>query len=608
IELLLNKPIVALEILADMPQLSEDALPVCERALKNCLILGTIQSGLEIISSNIVEMAKRGLGDFAKQALYNALGIQPIPEYWLVLAEIAHQNGARDERIESLKYVLSLLAPDDPRYDSVRKMLLSLGVSPEALNIKGPPDVMGQGDNQEQGPKAAGLDPRRLTQARHLLKEAKQLEDSAKHDKALETYLQILEIDPANLDVIKRVAEIYKSTGMLTKAQAHLIKAAEVLAALGKSELALKCLDKAEELIPGSTRVARLMLESALAAPPAPAGDALIQLDISLPPLDGVETVKLPPLALDAASQASNAIPPLDFEAVQALPVIEMDEPEQFPAAITPVSVPETPGSAWQTVPLNDFALPPSNITLPDFNEPAPTQDAIGDALRDALVSIDFQLDYASPADAKIEIEKALTIYHDHPELLKRLERVKEKLSQPGAVKEPQSLTKEHAFLDISDLLDLSFDSPQGSVETSDDTQAVQQIQSAEEIYNAFRDEVAQQVGGDDYDTHYNLGIGYKEMLLFEPAVEAFKKAMRDPERTLECCSMLALCEANRGNVDAAIEWLRKGIDDPGFPPADSVGLRQDLVVLLQRAGRHQEAQAQLQEVQRLSGAGQFNQ
>jgi tetratricopeptide (TPR) repeat protein len=118
----------------------------------------------------------------------------------------------------------------------------------------------------------------------------------------------------------------------------------------------------------------------------------------------------------------------------------------------------------------------------------------------------------------------------------------------------------------------------------------VEKIQSVDELFNAFREGVEQQVKGDDYDTHYNLGIAYKEMMLLEPAIEEFKKAMRDPERTLECCSMLAICEHAQNNVAAAADWLRQGIDAPGFPPEDALGLHYDLGVLLLEQGRNGEA------------------
>jgi len=130
-----------------------------------------------------------------------------------------------------------------------------------------------------------------------------------------------------------------------------------------------------------------------------------------------------------------------------------------------------------------------------------------------------------------------------------------------------------------------------------DATNVVEKIQSIDELFNAFREGVEQQVKGDDYDTHYNLGIAYKEMMLLEPAIEEFKSAMRDPERTLECCSMLAICEQAQGNLEAACQWLRQGIEAPGFPPEDAIGLRYDLGALLQDMDRPEEAREQFQRV-----------
>jgi hypothetical protein len=75
--------------------------------------------------------------------------------------------------------------------------------------------------------------------------------------------------------------------------------------------------------------------------------------------------------------------------------------------------------------------------------------------------------------------------------------------------------------------------------------------------------------------------------------MEEFKKAMRDPERTLECCSMLSICEMALNNPDSAMDWLRQGIQAPGFPPEDAMGLHYDLGVILYDLGRKEEAMEQ---------------
>ena len=56
---------------------------------------------------------------------------------------------------------------------------------------------------------------------------------------------------------------------------------------------------------------------------------------------------------------------------------------------------------------------------------------------------------------------------------------------------------------------------------------------------------------------------------------------------------MLSICEQTQGHVDAAIQWLRKGIEAPGFPPEDAIGLRYDLGQLLLAEGQLEEARDQ---------------
>ena len=241
--------------------------------------------------------------------------------------------------------------------------------------------------------------------------------------------------------------------------------------------------------------------------------------------------------------------------------------------------------------------LPEEPASAPFAELPVPE---VGDDLAAILSDIDFQLDYGSPEEALIEIENAFGTYSGHPELLSRKAQAEESLRRMGREVRVESLQMADAaptFFDLTDVLGDALLQPAEGEEMHDATHLVEKIQSVDELFNAFRAGVEQQVKGDDYDTHYNLGIAYKEMLLLDPAIEEFKTAMLDPERTLECCSMLAICEQSRGNLQAAVEWLRKGIEAPGFPPEDAIGLRYDLGILLRAQNRHEEAQEEFRQV-----------
>ena len=279
------------------------------------------------------------------------------------------------------------------------------------------------------------------------------------------------------------------------------------------------------------------------------------------------------------------AFPDMPPETTASFPAVEPLELEPLPFATTaPIAPPGMP-----------FPV-----------EPPPSQAAaeIDEELESTLSDIDFQLDYGSPEEAKIEIETALDLYPNHPELLSRLDMAEDALRRLGreaGTESKMEAEEAHSFFDLTDVLgDALMESGEGE-EMHDATNVVEKIQSVDELFNAFREGVEQQVKGDDYDTHYNLGIAYKEMMLLEPAMEEFKKAMLDPERTLECCSMLSICELEQGNQEAAAGWLRQGIQAPGWPPEDAVGLRYDLGEILAQQGRGAEALEQFQAVYELN-------
>jgi tetratricopeptide (TPR) repeat protein len=101
--------------------------------------------------------------------------------------------------------------------------------------------------------------------------------------------------------------------------------------------------------------------------------------------------------------------------------------------------------------------------------------------------------------------------------------------------------------------------------------------QSLEDIFREFKKGVEQQLDSEDYDTHYNLGIAYKEMGLIDEAIGEFQLASKDPKRAIECCSMLGLCFLEKGMPQLAIKWYRKGLESPEIGDEEHLGLLYDL-------------------------------
>lgn len=63
-----------------------------------------------------------------------------------------------------------------------------------------------------------------------------------------------------------------------------------------------------------------------------------------------------------------------------------------------------------------------------------------------------------------------------------------------------------------------------------------------------------------DADTHYDLGLAYKEMGLHDEAIKAFVKALRAPGREVNCYVMIGLCHREQGNPNEAIHSFKQGL------------------------------------------------
>ena len=92
------------------------------------------------------------------------------------------------------------------------------------------------------------------------------------------------------------------------------------------------------------------------------------------------------------------------------------------------------------------------------------------------------------------------------------------------------------------------------------------------EIFEEYRVSAeADPHGNGDYETHYNLGLAYHEMDLFEEALEEFQIAIGliSPDdgtpRYLQCCNLLGHCFMQKGVPQLAVKWFIQGLRRPEY-------------------------------------------
>jgi tetratricopeptide (TPR) repeat protein len=99
-----------------------------------------------------------------------------------------------------------------------------------------------------------------------------------------------------------------------------------------------------------------------------------------------------------------------------------------------------------------------------------------------------------------------------------------------------------------------------------------------------------EQISEGDFATHYDLGIAYKDMGLFDNAIEEFKIASGDPKKIAPSKMMIGMCYVNLNQMDDAIAIYKQGLSIDTLDQQQKLGLLYELGVTYQSMEKKNEA------------------
>ena len=115
----------------------------------------------------------------------------------------------------------------------------------------------------------------------------------------------------------------------------------------------------------------------------------------------------------------------------------------------------------------------------------------------------------------------------------------------------------------------------------------------------------------EDPETHYNLGIAFREMGLLDEAIGELQKACQFFDRghafpqIMQTYTWLANCFLEKGVPEAAVRWYEKALNVPGIDGETRVALHYELASALRnrrrQAFRSQAFHGRLRQQHRLS-------
>ncbi|HYA31216.1 MAG TPA: tetratricopeptide repeat protein, partial [Thermodesulfovibrionales bacterium] len=162
--------------------------------------------------------------------------------------------------------------------------------------------------------------------------------------------------------------------------------------------------------------------------------------------------------------------------------------------------------------------------------------------------------------------------------------------SLDGSVPEPVAANGE---MSIDDGKELEESGPFETVEAHELQEEVVEPQfdtDVLDIFEEFKKGLEKELEAEDSETHYNLGIAYKEMGLIDDAIKEFQTARNDPKCSVRAMSMLGICYMEKGLYPLAIESFRGGLENIGTRDESYWGAQYDLASAYEKNGNRKEA------------------
>ncbi|MBI3484460.1 MAG: tetratricopeptide repeat protein [Acidobacteria bacterium] len=374
--------------------------------------------------------------------------------------------------------------------------------------------------------------------------------------KAVDLLEKVLQRAPQHTTVLEKLLDLHLGAGNDRRTAELAAQLEQIYAARGDAASSARF----SELGRRFQRAARLTAEEV-----APAAPAAAEFTIPAAPAEAVPEVGAEPAAQAAARPEAEAVHEVDLSEEWAALSRITTEPAAEPPAPPPAA-----------------EAPPEEITLSLDEAPAEAAQTVeaaaapAPAVEEAAEVFDYELQAAPPAP------------------------------EPVAAKPPAQMTSAQLLSDLVaevDDLELGPAAPKEAPKTAARAAAPagggESVDQLKEVFNDFRQQLGEMGAEEeveDLETHYNLGIAYREMGLLEEAIGEFQKVGKavqsgHPFRyAMQCFTLLGLSFMDKGQPQVATMWYERALLTPGLDQETILALRYDLGIAQELAGSVQDA------------------
>jgi tetratricopeptide (TPR) repeat protein len=441
------------------------------------------------------------------------------------------------------------------------------------------------------------------------------------HEAALDVLDVVLNLSPDNVELSEKYVEIAMRADLPERGGRELIRRAERVEERGQMAEGSELRERATTLAPGMTVVVTPPPGAVSEDAPAPAegdSDPAAREDVEEFTISrmGAEVFAAPEpgvLSEDAGRAVAGEEPASDDSAAidralgggpaEAAPAEEPPAPRHEDLAASYVSAGNRELATeeyWKAAELAFFRgdLARARTLLDSLLTVSPHHEA---ALR-RLVDITSQAE-DGPAEAKARFDLAELYLSQEEWALSRAEYMRALELDDANDRARARVQRLDAMLNGAggapiDLDSLPAQRPAASVRVRDEQPAPGDgLVDLEEIIDEFKAGVSSSISGEDHESHYDLGMAYMEMGLYDEAIGEFRVASKGGPMELKCLEMIALCYLEKNEPAEAARELNHALELPGHGPEETISIRYNLGTAFERLGSLDRALQHFEEV-----------
>ena len=156
--------------------------------------------------------------------------------------------------------------------------------------------------------------------------------------------------------------------------------------------------------------------------------------------------------------------------------------------------------------------------------------------------------------------------------------------------KEPEPVGAGGDFIDLGALVMDDDRVKDSRMRVEDEEPTGDEQKDFQDMLQAFKRGIDENIDAEDYQAHYDLGVAFKEMGLLDEAIAEFQKALRSPEGRLKTSEALGTAFYEKGQFAIAEAILKRAVESLGATDDEQIGLIYWLARSLEAQHKHDPA------------------